>query len=242
LVVLAALAFISCHKSLPPEETNSFHPYSIRHAIIHQECFGDTRGTEDMFIDSFGRVEGHDIHSEHITENGIQPLINYSIKHEANMIIVDSIRQQAVQIKDPMIDSVFHLPESEVPPPEEEFQNYFGGRGFRKVGTAVMAGITVNTWQHADRPVFLYEWHGIMVARKAGTADLGNELRLISIDTVTPIDPARFEVPGGYPIKDMTAPPPGGRRPQQTPDDRSSPDNSPGDQSPGQSPGGSPRF
>ena len=203
LVALALLATVlsSCHQQLPPGTMNEYRPYGIRHAIVHMEYFGNARGTEDLYIDSFGRMEAHAIHTERATERGFSQTVTYTVKRGSSVVIIDSILMREVHMVDSMADSLFRLTGT-VPPSEEVVVNTLLSLGFGTIGTATRCGIPITIWKKSDAPVFLQEFRGILVGRMAGTPEEGEEMRLISIDTVTPIDRARFEVPKGFPVVD----------------------------------------
>ena len=201
ILFLATVSLGSCNKSSSPGAANGFRPYSIQHAILHFEYFGSTRGTEDMYIDSFGRWEAHYTHSERITQDAFKPTITLAIKHGSMLTVVDSGRNQSVRFKDQPVDSLYRL--SDFPSPEEEFANSFLKSGFQAAGDTVRLGIRMQIFEMANQPVKMYEWHGILVGKRVGPPGLGDELRLMSIDTTTPIDIARFLVPQTWPVHDI---------------------------------------
>jgi hypothetical protein len=59
-------------------------------------------------------------------------------------------------------------------------------------------------WQLAEQSSYIYEFKGLVVGRMSNFNGHENDLRLMSIDTTSPIDPARFEPPHGFPVIDMT--------------------------------------
>ncbi len=196
LLVVASLT--SCNKTLPPTARNSYHPYSVQHATLHFEYFGDTRGTEDLFVDSFGLVEAHDMNFEHISPtHGLEPTQSYSVRRGADVAIVDSFTGRRLSVRDSVLDSVMHL--SSPPSPEQAFEDHFSVLGYHRTGTTQKIGVTVNTWQLGQDPIFLYEWHGVIVGREThGRGGGGTELRLISIDSTSPVDPKYFIVPDAF--------------------------------------------
>ncbi len=208
-LLLLVLSVGSCNKASGPAALNSYRPYSIDHAIMHFENFGEVRGTEDLFIDSFGHLEAHYIHSEHATQKAFEATITLSIKHWATATIIDTGHGQTVRLKDVTLDSLYHLPSGDVPSAEEHFGSVFTQLGYHQAGDTTLAGIHMHIWQLASDPVFVFEWHGILVGRKIGPPGMGMELRLVSVDTTSAVDPARFQSPTTYPIRDLASPPPG---------------------------------
>ncbi|HWF45339.1 MAG TPA: hypothetical protein VG537_11915 [Candidatus Kapabacteria bacterium] len=196
-----ALAMASCSKQLPPGGHNNFHPYAVRHAAMHFEYFGDTRGTEDLFIDSFGTVEAHDAHFELLDPRGFRPTFTFSVKHGAEIINIDSMHHKAYHIVDHVLDSLSHLSPGDVPSSEQEFASYFGAQGYALQGDTTVLGLHAHVWKFTMGPQYLIEWGGLVIGKTEGSGNHGHELRLISIDTVNPIDPRRFVPPSSYPIE-----------------------------------------
>ena len=198
------VAAAGCSRHLPPGEHNNFHPYGVEHAALHFEYFGDIRGTEDLFVDSFGAREAHIIHSELITDDGFRPTITYSIRTGSDLTIVDSVQHAEIKLIDRMMDSVYHLLPSQVPTPQGEFANVFTPKGFHLTGDTTILGLNAHIWAHHGTPGFMLEWRGLVVGSKDIIEGHEHELRLLSIDTTTPIDPARFIPPLGFPVHDLT--------------------------------------
>src|SRR5579872_982822 len=206
LLLLCGLASAGCSHHLPPGEHNNFHPYAVRHAILHFEYFGDIRGTEDFFIDSFGAREAHLIHSELVTDKGFLPTITYSIRKGSNLVVIDSVQHVEIKLVDRMIDSAYHLLPSQVPTPQAEFANVFTPKAFYLAGDTTVLGLKAHIWEHHGTPGILLEWRGLVVGSKDVIEGHEHELRLLSIDTTNPIDPARFVPPSGFPVHDLTKP------------------------------------
>ena len=59
-----------------------------------------------------------------------------------------------------------------------------------------------HVWQLGGQPSYLFEFKGLLVGRMSNMDGHENDLRLISIDTTSPIDPARFDPPHGFPVMD----------------------------------------
>jgi hypothetical protein len=187
---------------------NNFHPYGINHAALHLEYFGETRGTDDLFFDNFGKREAHIMHSEVITDKGFRPTFTYSARNFATVTAVDSIKLTAVRLIDKTYDSLFHLSPGDVPTPEQQFASFFGSQGFVRRGDTVIRaqGVTLDAhvWQQSEQPSYLYEYRGLVVGNYANIGGHVNELRLVSIDTVNAIDTMRFAPPNGFPLRDLT--------------------------------------
>jgi hypothetical protein len=202
------LTIAGCSRQLPPGERNNYHPFGVGHASLHLEYFGDTRGTEDMYEDSSGLREAHGIHSEFITEKAFHPTITYTARIVDSVAIVDSIKQQEIRLIDKSVDSLFHLPYSDVPTPQDRFRNYFEQRGYTLHGdTNILASgmnLKSHVWQLGEQASYIFEFKGLIVGTKNNIDGHENDLRLMSIDTTSPIDPARFEPPHGFPIIDRT--------------------------------------
>jgi hypothetical protein len=202
------LAIAGCSRQLPPGERNNFHAFGVQHAALHLENFGDTRGTEDMYEDSSGLREVHIVHSELITEKAFRPTITYTVRDVSHVTLVDSVKIQEVRLFDKSADSLFHLPFGDVPTPEAQFASYFEQRSYHLRGdTNILAsGLNLKShiWQLAEQPSYIYEFKGLVVGRMSDFSGHENYLRLTSIDTTTPIDPARFSPPHGFQVIDMT--------------------------------------
>ncbi len=205
--VAIVLAIAGCSRQLPPGERNNYRPFGVEHATLHFEYFGNTRGTEDLYEDSSGLREAHLIHSELITEKGFHPIFNYTVRNVGQVTIIDSVKMLEIRMIDKMNDSLFHLPYGDVPTSDSQFSSFFGHVGYTLRGdTNIVANnitLKAHVWQLGDRPTYIYEFKGLLVGRKSNTGDL----RLLSIDTTTPVDPARFEPPHGFPVMDRTKAP-----------------------------------
>ncbi len=213
----ACAAMAGCSRHLPPGEHNNFHPYGVRRATLHFEYLGDIRGSEDIYIDSFGAREAHITHSELITPRGFRPTYTYTIRKGWHLTIVDSVRRVEVKLIDRTMDSVYHLLPSEVPTPEQEFQNIFAPQGFQRGGDTTILGLKAHLWVHRGTPGYLMEWRGIVIGSKSVDMGNENELHLLSIDTTSPIEAARFVPPSGFPVHDLTKLGSGAPEPSMTP-------------------------
>jgi hypothetical protein len=154
-VLLLPLSIIAgCSRNDGP--INNFHPYGIKHAALHLEYFGDTRGTEDLFFDNFGDQETHIKHSETVTDKEFHPKYTVSVRNIANIIAVDSVKMETVRLIDKTFDSLYHLSPGDVPTPEEQFASFFGGRGYIKCGDTLIRvqGLALNAhiWQQGKAP------------------------------------------------------------------------------------------
>lgn len=205
--VAVILAVAGCSRQLPPGQHNNFHAYGVQHASLHLEYFGDTRGTEDFFEDSAGLREAHGVHSEFVTDEKFQPTSTYTVRIGSNITIVDSVRVVEVRLTDKTADSLFHLPADNVPTPEEQFKNFIGKRGFILRGdTSIQASgmsLKAHVYQSGEQPSYLFEYKGLILGSSNNNEGHITELRLMSIDTISPIDPARFVSPHGLPVMDM---------------------------------------
>ncbi len=202
----------SCSRPLPPGERNNFHYFGVQHASLHLEYFGDMRGTEDLFEDSSGLREAHLVHSELITEKEFHPTMTYTVRDMGHVTVVDSVKVQELRVIDKTSDSLFHLPNGDVPTPEDQFASYIEQGGFHLLGdTNILAGsmsLKAHVWQLGEQSSYIFEFKGLVVGRKDILDGQENDLRLLSIDTTSPIDPARFEPPHGFPVMDRTKPRP----------------------------------
>jgi hypothetical protein len=200
------LTIAGCSRQLPPGERNNFHSFGVAHAALHLENFGVTRGTEDMFEDSSGLREVHIVHSEFMTEKAFHPTITYTVRNVSNITIVDSVKVVELRMIDETSDSLFHLPYGDVPTPEGQFASHFEQHGYVLRGdtTIIASGMNLKShiWQLGVQPSYLFEFKGLIVGRMTNMNGHENDLRLISIDTTSPIDPARFNPPHGFPVVD----------------------------------------
>jgi hypothetical protein len=202
-ICLVPLLLIGCSRNKA-----KFHPYGIQHAIVHLQYFGEIRGTDDIIFDNYGDREAHITHSELITDKEFRPTIKYVVAAKGSIITVDSVKFESQLMKDNISDSLFHLSPGDAPTPQEQFASFFGKQGFVMRGDTLIraqgASLNAHVWQHALTPSYLYEFNGLIVGNYANLNGHINELRLISIDTVTAIDTTRFTPPNSFPIRDMT--------------------------------------
>ena len=180
----------------------------MEHASLHFEYFGFTRGSEDIYEDSSGLREGHDIHSEAITEKAFHPTNTYTVREGSRVTAVDSVKMVEVLRIDKTMDSLFHLPSGDIPTPDDQFASAFKQRGYVLRGDTniLVSGMSLKAhiWQLSERPSYLFEFKGLIVGNKANINGQENELRLMAIDTTSPIDAARFEPPHAFPLMDLT--------------------------------------
>jgi hypothetical protein len=206
--IVIVLAIAGCSRQLPPGERNNFHPFGVEHASLHFEYFGFTRGSEDLYEDGSGLREVHDIHSEAITEKGFHPTSTYTVRDVSHTTTVDSVKMVEVRLIDKTMDSLFHLPNGDIPTPDGQFGSTATQRGYALRGDTIIvaSGVSIKAhiWQLGVQQSFLFEFKGLIVGNKANINGNENELRLMAIDTTSPIDPARFEPPHGFPVMDLT--------------------------------------
>lgn len=217
VLLFCFLTSAGCSHHLPPGEHNNFHPYAVRHAILHFEYFGDIRGTEDLIVDSFGAREVHIVHFEIASEKGFIPRINYIVRTGADLDVVDSVRRVEVKLIDRPLDSLEHLLPGNIPTVEEAFRNNFVPPGYSAAGDTTVLGLKAHVWTNPHIPSYLIEWSGILIGKGDEVGGRVHELRLMSIDTTTPVDPARFIPPSGFPIRDLTKPGAGESAPPMSP-------------------------
>jgi hypothetical protein len=202
------LTIAGCSRELPPGERNNFHPFGVQHASLHLEYFGETRGTEDLYEDSSGLREAHYVHSEIITEKAFQPTITCTIRDLTQITVVDSVKLQEVRLIDKPFDSLFHLPYGDVPTPDGQFASFIKRGGYSLHGdTDILAGsmdIKAHVWRLNEEESNIYEFKGLIIGRKTVINGHESDLRLLSIDTTSPIDPARFVPQHGFRVMDMT--------------------------------------
>jgi hypothetical protein len=202
------LTIVGCSRELPPGERNNFHPFGVQHASLHLEYFGEIRGTDDLFEDSSGIREAHLVHLEMITEKGFHPTITYTVRDVNHATIIDSVKMREVRLIDKTFDSLFHLPFDDVPTPDGHFASYIAHGGYHLAGdtTILASGLSLKShvWQLGEETSYLFEFKGLIIGRKTIFEGHENDLRLVSIDTTSPIDPARFNPPHGFPVIDMT--------------------------------------
>jgi hypothetical protein len=192
-VLLCCALAAGCSRQLPPGERNNFHPFGVEHASLHFEYFGDIRGSEDFYEDSSGLREAHDIHSELITEKGFHPTYTYTVRDVSHVTSVDSVKIVELRMIDKTMDSLFHLPNGDVPAPDDQFGSAVSQRGYvLRRDTSILASgmnITAHVWQLGEQPSYLFEFKGFVVG------------------TMANINPARFEPPHGFPIMDLSKAP-----------------------------------
>jgi hypothetical protein len=208
LALSALIIFAGCSRQLPPGERNNYHPVGVDHASLHLEYFGDIRGSEDVYEDSSGLRESHDTHSEIITEKGFRPTSILTVRDVSHVTTVDSVKMVEIRLIDKTIDSLFHLPNGDIPTPDNQFGDAVKQRGYVLRGdTNILASgmsLKAHIWQLGEQPSYLFEFKGFIVGSMININGHENDLRLMSIDTTSPIDPARFEPPHGFPVMDMT--------------------------------------
>ncbi|HET6402102.1 MAG TPA: hypothetical protein VFH95_11980 [Candidatus Kapabacteria bacterium] len=206
LIVLFFCGFAAagCSRHLPPGEHNNFHPYAVSHATLHFEYFGNMRGSQDLFIDSFGAREAQIINSKLATEKGFLLTKTYSVRTGSNLVIVDSAQRVEVKLIDRPLDSIEHLLPPDIPTIEEGFRDSFVPPGYGPAGDTTVLGLKAHLWTDPNAPGYLMEWSGILIGSEVINPGNTHGLRLLSIDTTHPIDPARFIPPSGFPFHDLT--------------------------------------
>jgi hypothetical protein len=194
LIFGAALLASGCKKS-----AEKFHPYGVRHAIMHFEYLGSSRGYEDLFIDSFGVLEAHYVHADMVSQKEVKTIKIMTVKHGSSNTVVDSMMMAESTDKDSRLDSLYHLSPGDAPTPEGEFESFFKEGRFHKIADTTVLGLHAHLWQQAEDPVYITEWRGIQIGRKVSVVGPDFELKLVSVDTTTPVDPKVFIAPTGLP-------------------------------------------
>ncbi len=219
LVVLFCGLTAGCSRQLPPGERNNFHPFGVRHAWLHLEYLGDTRGWEDIYEDSSGFLEAHLVHSEIAVKDQFHSTITYTVRRGSSVTVVDSVQQKEIRLLDRISDSLYHLPNGDVPTPDDQFGSYFGQQGYIVRGdTTIVAGnmsLKSHIWQVGQQQNYIFEFQGFIVGSKSNIEGHENDLRLISMDTTSLLDPAWFSPSHGFPVVDMTKGMPTAPGPQQ---------------------------
>lgn len=215
--ILLSIAVGGCSRQLPAGEHNNFHPYGIEHVALHFEYFGAIRGSEDIYIDSFGTREVHVVNSALITPQGFEPTITYTMRDRGKIVVVDSIRRLEAKMIDRTMDSIYHLVPTDVPAPQAVLRDIYGPQAYTLAGDTTVLGLPAHIWRHSGIPGFLLVWRGIIVGDRATIQGQVKELRLMSFDTTTPINSSIFTPPSGFPIHDFTNPESGQPPPPMNP-------------------------
>jgi hypothetical protein len=210
VVLLAALVASGCKKS----GHEKFLPYGVQHARMHFEFLGSSRGYEDLFVDSFGVYEAHFVHQDMVSSKDVKTVKLLVIKRGSELAVTDSMQMAQSLTKDTRLDSLYKLSSGDAPGPEEEFASFFKEGRFHKIADTTVLGLKANLWQQAEDPVYIIEWRGIVIGRKVTAVGPEMELKLVSVDTTSPIDPKIFIAPTGLPPMPARAPA-ATRRPQQ---------------------------
>ena len=199
-MILAVIALAACSRNGSPE--NGYHPYGVQHGTFHFEYIGMTRGTLDLFIDSFGLAEARDQHTEMLTPDAFRPTITYSVRHGADITIIDSVEHQEIRLLDRVTDSLLRL--SSPPTTDERFSDFFTSLGYHHAGDTSIQGFRSRIWTMPNRPDFLFEYHGVLIGSRIGPPQFQTEMRLVSFDTIHTVDRARFTVPKtDFSVKDL---------------------------------------
>ncbi len=209
LFFLCSIVFLAgCSRELPQGERNNFHPFGLQYAALRFESFGDTRGFEEFYEDSSGLHEAHLVHSEQLLTNGFRFNNTYTVRSIGNVTIVDSVKREEIRFIDKTTDSLFRLPPGDVPTTKQQFTNYVGTMGYSLRGdTSITAGgvtLKAQEWQLGYSHSFIFEYQGIVVGNVTDVEGHEHGIRLLSIDTIHPIDPSRFIAPHGFPVIDET--------------------------------------
>jgi hypothetical protein len=210
-VLLFGLLAFSCSQKNELQET-SFKRYPFKSVHVKYEITGDGVGTEDLYIDDYGRYEL--IKSDYISGITQQPTPNNHtlITRLADMYSTtpNSATGRTVHIR--VLDSLYKLT-TNIPSYSIMVERTLNDGKFQLEGTEVIAGILTQRWKQVMGPVTINLYNGLILKRVIdGQNGAVFVQTAIKVDTLWNSDTNLFSLPKGITFKEGPENQPGGQQ------------------------------
>ncbi len=193
-IVAICLFLFGCKKESDPS-TSQFKRYPIKNVHLSYVFVGDARGTEDFYIADYGKYEARYSHMQQITRGGIHPYENAGITRISDVYSIDFLDRKVAHLRLGSLDSLYRLPESDIPTTEDFFKSTMKDNYLTQSGTDTVLGHKTTTWKLQDETLKLWVWNSMPVKRFSMIQEGSVETILVSIDTNWVVDTMKFHVP-----------------------------------------------
>lgn len=193
-VLASCLCLFGCKKESDPS-TSKFKRYPFRNIHLSYEYDGNARGTEDFYVADYGKYEARYSHMQQITPSGIRPYENGGITKISDVYSIDFLDKKVVHLRMASLDSLYRLPESQIPSPEEFLQATMRDNYFIQSGTDNILGQNTTVWKQQDETLKLWVWNSMPMKRFSMIEDGTLETHVVSIDTNWVVDTMKFHIP-----------------------------------------------
>ena len=194
---LAIIGFAAsgCKNQGAPGTVNSFKRYAFKNAHIVLRHSGDTRGNEDIYIADYGKYEARLTNIEMFRGEATLPRQMVDITRIADLYNVNLQNHQVRHQHNPMLDSMYRLPEGDIPTPQQ-FTDYQMKEGYYKnEGPDTAAGFKATRWFSPDNQSKFWIWNTFAVKQIYPTQDGFIGITLESMDTNWVVDTNTFSLP-----------------------------------------------
>lgn len=172
---------------------NSFKRYGVKQGHIRLDFSGLYRGGEDLYWKDYGVTEARFINSEFLAENGIQALKHVTLSNGPIVIKAKPEQGTGLRYRDTFVDSLMKL--EPMPSIEQMSRAALLASKHELIGKDSVLGLVTDVWHQKAMNAKLYLWNGIVIKREVVGGPAPHTLVATSIDTLTPVDPAKFELP-----------------------------------------------
>ena len=177
--------------------SNPIVRYGLPYATLAFEYHGSRKGTDSVFIAAYGAQELRIINAQAGASTDGKLTRSLTLRNGANVTILTSGSDRATAFVDSLLDSIMHIPVTARPFPEEITALQLHSIGYESKGTKQILGLPAITWVSKDTHNTLYTYRGVIVGRTIATGADSYEAQLVSFDTLSRIDPKRFETHAG---------------------------------------------
>lgn len=205
LSCLIVLSFASgCKNGGEPGKINSFKRYSFKNAHLTLKHSGDSRGTEELFIADYGKYEARVSNIEMFRGQGMMPRQSIDLTRGADLYNINMLNHQVRHQLNPLLDSLYHLSESDVPSPTDFYQTQMKANFFKLQGTDTALGMQAERWYQPESKATFWIWNTFSIKQHYSTADGFIGISAVTIDTNWVVDTNYFNVPGeGFEIQNI---------------------------------------
>ncbi len=195
--LVCCLCLFGCKKESDPS-TSQFKRYPFKNIHLSYEYVGSARGTEDFYVADYGKYEARYSHMQQITPAGIRPYENAGITKISDVYSIDYIDKKVVHLRMSSLDSLYRLPESEIPTPEEFLEATMKDNYFIQSGTDNILGHKTTVWTQQDETLKLWVWSSMPMKRFTVIEDGTLGTNVVSIDTNWVVDTMKFHIPTDF--------------------------------------------
>ncbi|HET9137227.1 MAG TPA: hypothetical protein VFO76_11355 [Candidatus Kapabacteria bacterium] len=201
---IALAIYSGCKKGPEPGQVNSFKRYSFKNAHLTLKHSGDSRGTEELYIADYGKYEARVSNIEMFRGEGLMPRQSIDLTRLAELYNVNMLNHQVRHQHNPMLDSLYHLPESDIPSPTEFYQTQMKGNYFKFEAVDTALGYKAERWYQPESKALFWIWNTLAIKQMYSTGNGFIGITMVALDTNWVVDTNYFNVPGkGFDVHDI---------------------------------------